>query len=235
MADPVGGPPHSHFPGSTGFTGGVSPSPEVPAPSPGAPTPLPAGRPWSPWREARRDWRWGAGVIGVLAVVGVPLGLLWWALAPRADYRITGSGPVVIGNPSEELLVADDGVFVIVVAVLGLLAGVLTWMVRRRRGVAGLLAVALGTLAGSAVAWQIGELLGPGPSKAALAHVGGRVTTSLTLGTVPALAVAPFVALLVWLVATLYSRGDSLGRPAPITDAPAAAEPVDAEREPVER
>jgi Protein of unknown function (DUF2567) len=216
-----------------GFTGGVSSSPtvppEVPAPSADGPaTPQdgpatpPAGRPWSPWQEARRDWRWAAGVVGVLAVVGVPLGVLWWALAPRADYKITGSGPVVIGNPSEELLIADDGIFVIIVAGLGLLAGVLTWLFRRHRGVAGLLAVAFGTLAGSAVAWRIGELLGPPPSRAALRHVGGRVTTSLTLGMLPALAVGPFVALLVWLVATLYSRGEGLGRPAPVTDAPGA-------------
>lgn len=206
--------------------------PEVPAPGPGAPASPPAGVPWSPWREARRDWRWAAGLIGVLAVVGVPLGVLWWALAPRADYRITASGPAVIGNPSEELLMADDGIFVLIVAGLGLIAGVLTWLVRRRRGLGGLAGVALGTLAGSAVAWRIGELLGPPPSRAALAHVGARVTTSLTLGSLPALAVAPFFAVLVWLVATLYSRGDGLGRPAPLTDAPAEARPAVGEPEP---
>jgi hypothetical protein len=169
----------------------------------------------------------------VLAVAGVPLGVLWWALAPRADYRITGSGPVPIGNPSEELLIADDGVFVFVVAGLGLIAGVLTWLVRRRRGVAGLVGVALGTLAGSAVAWRIGELLGPRPSKAALAHVGGRVTTGLSLGMLPALAVGPFLALLVWLVATLYSRGAGLGRATPAVEG--RPEPVAPAPEPAER
>lgn len=227
--------PHGDLPGTTGFTGGVSSSPfvrpAVPAPSPGAP----AGRPWSPWREVRHDWRWAAAVFGVLTVVGVPLGVLWWALAPRADYRITSSGPVVIGNPSEELLIADDGVFVFIALGLGLLAGVLTWLFRRRRGVAALLGVALGTLAGSAVAWQVGELLGPGPSKAELAKVGARVTTSLTLGALPALAVAPFAALLVWLVGTLYAKGDGLGRPTPATDAAAVAEPVEQQPEPAER
>lgn len=228
-------PPHSQFPGSTGFTGEVSSSPTVPAPGPGASAAPPAGRPWSPWREARGDWRVATALVGVLAVVGVPLGVLWWALAPRADYRITGSGPVAIGNPSEELLVADDGVFVLVVAGFGLLAGVLTWLVRRQRGLASLLAVAVGTLAGSAVAWQVGEALGPGPTRAALTHVGGRVTTSLTLDMHPALAVGPFFALLVWLVATLYSKGDGLGRPAPATDASAPADPVEEEREPAQR
>jgi hypothetical protein len=150
-----------------------------------------------------------------LAVLGIALGVLWWALAPRADYRITSGGPVAIGNPSEELLIADDGVFVLIVAGLGLIAGIATWLVRRRRGVAWLLGVALGTLASSAVAWQVGELLGPGPSRAALGHVGGRVTTSLTLGMWPALAVGPFVAVLVWLVGALYARTDGLGRSGP--------------------
>jgi hypothetical protein len=189
----------------------------------------PAGRPWSPWREARHDAGWGGAVLGVLAVVGVPLGVLWWLLAPRAHYRITHDGPVPIGNPSDELLFADDGIFVLIVAGLGLVAGVATWLVRRLRGVAGLLGVALGTLAGSAVAWQVGELLGPGPSKAALRQVGARVSTSLTLGALPALAVGPFVAMLVWLVATLYARNDGLGRPAPAIARPAAPEPLEGE------
>lgn len=198
--------------------------PAVPPP-PGASA---AGAPWSPWREARRDGRWAAGVVAVLAVVGVPLGVLWWALAPRAHYRITDSGPAVIGHPSEELLIADDGIFVLIVAGLGLLAGVLTWLIRRRRGVAALVGVALGTLAGSAVAWQIGQLLGPPPTRADLTHVGSLVSTGLTLGALPALAVGPFFALLVWLAATLYARGDRLGRPGPATEAaapPAAEEP----------
>jgi Protein of unknown function (DUF2567) len=184
---------------------------------PGPPQPA-AVRPWSAWAEARRDWRWFLGLLGGLAVAGVPLGVLWWALAPRADYRITSGGPVVIGNPSEELLVADDAIFVLIVALLGLAAGIVTWLVGKRRGLAALLGTTLGTLAAAAVAWQLGELLGPGPSRTALTHVGGRVTTSLTLGMLPALAVGPFVAVLVWLVGALYARTDSLARTA--TDPP---------------
>jgi hypothetical protein len=189
------------------------PTADPPGP-PGQPVP-PATRPWSAWAEARRDWRPFLGLVGGLAVAGVPLGVLWWALAPRAEYRITSGGPVAIGNPSEELLVADDAIFVLIVAALGLAAGIATWLVRRRRGPAALLGVAFGTLAGAAVAWQVGELLGPGPSRAALTHVGGRVTTSLTLGMLPALAVGPFVAVLVWLIGALYARTDGLGRPDP--------------------
>jgi hypothetical protein len=205
----------------------VSSSPTVPPENPAPAAAEPAGRPWSPWREARRDWRSFLGLVGGLAVAGVPLGVLWWALAPRADYRITGGGPVPIGNPSDELLVADDAIFVLIVAVLGIAAGVLTWLARRRRGVAVLVGVAFGTLAAAVVAWQVGELLGPGPTRAALTHVGGRVTTSLTLGALPALTVAPFFAVLVWLVAALYARTDGLGRTPPHPEPPPApAEPA---------
>jgi hypothetical protein len=179
------------------------------------PTPMPARRPWSAWAEVRADLRSAAGVVGALAVTGIPAGLLWWALAPRADFRITAEGPQPIGDPSPELLAGDDVVFAVLLAAVGLLAGVLAWsFLRRHRGVATLLAVTLGTAASAAVAWQVGELLGPGPSRAELAHVGARVTTSLHLGSLPALAVGPFFAVLAYLVAALVTRRDDLGRPA---------------------
>jgi hypothetical protein len=148
--------------------------------------PPPATRPWSPWVEARREWRWVALLVGVLAVAGVLLGLLWWGIAPRAHFTITASGPQVIGNPSDELLAADDSLYTLLVAGLGLLAGLGTWLVRRHRG--------------------------PAPTKAALARVGGQVTTALDLAAVAALAVGPFAAVLVYLLATLWNRSDDLGR-----------------------
>jgi len=162
-----------------------------------------------------------AGVVFVvLAFVGFPVGLLWWGLAPRADFRITTDGPRPIGNPAEELLAADDAIFALLLAAVGLLAGVLVWwLLRRRRGVAALLGLALGSAATAVIAWQLGQLLGPGPSHADLATVGGRVTTSLTLGSLPALAVGPFCAVLAYLIAALVSRRDDLGRPAVARDA----------------
>src|SRR4051812_3042544 len=98
-------------------------SPPVPVASP---SPA-ARRPWSAWSEVGRDLRWAAGTVAVLALAGFPLGLLWWVLAPRADFRITTDGPTAIGNPSEELLAADDAVFALLLAGVGLLAGVLAW------------------------------------------------------------------------------------------------------------
>jgi Protein of unknown function (DUF2567) len=208
-----------------GFTEGMSlPShddPVVALPPDAGPAPAsdgsavsPARRPWSAWTEMRTDLRPAALVLAVLVVTGVPVGLLWWVLAPRADFRITADGPKAIGNPPDELLAADDVIFVLLVAGVGVLAGVLAWsLLRRHRGVAMLVALALGSGAAAVIAWQLGELLGPGPSKAALSDVGARVTTSLTLHSLPALAVGPFFAVLTYLLATLFTGRDDLGRP----------------------
>jgi hypothetical protein len=173
-----------------------------------------AGPRWQGWPEIRADLRSSALLLVTLALAGVPSGVLWWLLAPRADYRITANGPAVLGSPSEELLIADDGVFVLVLAGVGLLCGAAAWWLRRRRGVATVLALAVGTGLTAVVAWQVGELLGAGPSEAQLAEVGAVLITSLTLGSLAGLAVAPFAAILAYLLGVLYVADDGLGREA---------------------
>jgi LPXTG-motif cell wall-anchored protein len=188
---------------------------------------------WRGWPEVRADLRSSARLVLVLALVGLVAGLLWWWLAPRADFRITDAGPVAIGNPPEELLVADDAVLALILLGLGLLAGAAAWFLRRRRGVATMLALAVGGSAMAAVAWQFGEFLGAGPTHAQLADVGRVVTTSLTLGSLPALALAPFGAVLAYLVPVLTCHHDDLGRtPDPASSggtvpAPDSGEPDD--------
>jgi hypothetical protein len=209
------------------FTGAVShPSPDVRAGS----------AYWRGWPEVRADLRSSAGIVLALVLAGVLAGLLWWWLAPRADFRVTDAGAVPVGGLSEELLIADDVVFAMILAGVGLLAGVSAWFLRRRRGVATVLALALGASLASVVAWQVGELLGAGPTDTELADVGARVTTSLALGSFPALALAPFTALLAYVLAVLYAPGDDLGRVEPDAGAPTSsaqaedAEPVADER-----
>jgi hypothetical protein len=203
----------------------------------GSPAAIPAHARWGGRAELRADLRAALTIAGCLLVAGLPAGLLWWGLAPRADFRITADGPVPVGQPSRELSVADDSVLVLVLVGLGVLAGGLAWALRRRRGVAVVAALALGAGAAAVVAWQLGELLGPGPTEAQLADVGRVVTTPLRLSAVPALAVAPFSAVLAYLVGVVVARGDDLGRagvrPVEPTEAvaggaPAGEESVDA-------
>jgi hypothetical protein len=182
-----------------------------------------AGSRWPGWREIRADLPSSAWLVVVLALLGPPTGVLWWLLAPRADYRITADGPVVLGQPSEELLVADDAVLVLVLAGVGLVCGGGAWWLRRRRGVATVLALAAGCTLTALGAWQMGELLGAGPSEAELAEVGNVVTTSLSFSSLPGLAAAPFAAVLAYLVAVLYVAEDSLNR-SEVVPAPAGTE-----------
>jgi hypothetical protein len=172
----------------------------------------PAAAYWRGWPEIRADLRASAGLVLLLATAGLLAGLLWWWLAPRADFRVTDAGLVAVGNPSNELFAADDSVFTLVLAAFGLVSGAAAWFLRRRRGVAIVLALAVGGLLMSAVAWQLGELLGAAPSEAELADVGTVVTTALRLGSLPALAVAPFTALVAYLVGVISVRGDDLDR-----------------------
>ena len=197
------------------FTGGVSSSPADGPADPDEPgrAPVPAAHAyWRGWPEIRADLRSSARIVLVLALAGLLAGLLWWWLAPRADFRVTDAGPVVIGKPAEELLVADDAVFALIVGAFGLVAGAAAWFLRRRRGVATVIALAVGASLMAVVAWQLGELLGAGPTEAQLADVGNVVTTRLSLGSLPALALAPFAALLAYLVPVLTVHRDDLGR-----------------------
>jgi hypothetical protein len=209
-------------------------------PGPGS---VPPAALWRGWPEVRADLRSSVRLVSALTLAGVPAGLLWWALAPRADFRVTGDGPVVIGMPSQELLVAGDVVYTLVLAGLGLIAGAAAWRWRRRRGVATVVALALGAVAASLVAWQVGELLGSGPTEAELAAVGGQLTSALRLAALPALAVAPFTAVLAYVVGVLAARGDDLGReplvagPGAVPEAPAtwaAGDPVNPDLDLVE-
>lgn len=212
-------------PGPTGLTEDVdaAPAPAAPGPPPVRPARWGAGTPWDGGAELRADLRVSLLLAGVLWLTGIAAGLLWWALAPRATFEVTGDGPVPVGRPSTELLVADDGVYTLVLAGLGLVAGLVAWRLRRRRGVATVLGLAAGTLLASLVAWQLGELLGAGPSEAELTAVGARVITPLQLGSPAALAVAPFLAVLVYVVATLLTAAEDLDRPDPAPGAPSAA------------
>jgi hypothetical protein len=207
----------------------VSPSPAADPTHDGDPDQSAANAYWRGWPEVRADLRSSAGLVVVLALAGLIAGLLWWWLAPRADFRITGDGPVALGDPSEELLVADDAVLALILTGFGLAAGAAAWFLRRRRGVATVLALAVGGSAMAAVAWQLGELLGGGPTQAQLSDVGTVVTTSLTLGSIPALALAPFAALLAYLVPVLTVHRDDLGRtpdPEPAAAPLPAGEPL---------
>ncbi|MEU7778494.1 DUF2567 domain-containing protein [Micromonospora sp. SD19] len=113
--------------------------------------------------EPRRPLRAVATVVGAvlaLAALGVPLGLLWAALAPDTPVLKTAEG-AIYAEPQPEQPIAADGWFSLLGLAFGLLVALAVWVVlRRRRGPVGLVAAVLGTLVAAPVAWQVGRRIG---------------------------------------------------------------------------
>lgn len=119
------------------------------------PAPGPATR-----AVVRADLRPALGVLGTVALLGVPLGLLWAWLAPpefvaRSPLAPTPGGVLPFIGQSEHRF-DDMATFLL----LGLAAGVLTgaglWLYRRRRGPLIVLAAVLGSLVAAWLALRIG-------------------------------------------------------------------------------
>ncbi|SCX50321.1 Protein of unknown function [Klenkia marina] len=172
--------------------------------------------------------RFASLTVVALGVLGFGAGLLWVWLAPRAQFTVTSAdgGLEVVGGGlvDPELFMADDGVYVLLMAGLGLIAGLAVWSRSARRGVVALVGLALGMVVASVSAMQLGSLLGRPPSDEQLSTVGAVVTTALDLNMLAALAVGPFVAVLVQVVAAVVAGRDDLGRPG--TDLVPVAEPA---------
>ncbi len=105
-------------------------------------------------------WLWA---LGLPVLGGAVLGPVWWLLAPTAPVQVALSGEtLLVSAPSSpELYAAQDGTM----ALLGVVAGVVTGVAvaaraRERPLILTLLAVA-GAALGSAVALAIGVWLGP--------------------------------------------------------------------------
>ncbi|MFD6683720.1 DUF2567 domain-containing protein [Micromonospora parva] len=113
--------------------------------------------------EPRRPLRTLATVVGAvlaLAALGIPLGLLWAALAPDTPVLKTAEG-AIYAEPQPEQPIAADGWFSLLGLAFGLLVALALWVVlRRRRGPVGLVAAVLGTLVAAPVAWQVGRRIG---------------------------------------------------------------------------
>src|SRR6478752_6614460 len=69
-----------------------------------------------PW-VVRRDVYIGGWVVAALALVGVPLGLIWQAVSPRSAGLVLQSGAII---PDEtEALIGTDGWFALLTGVVG--------------------------------------------------------------------------------------------------------------------
>ncbi|GCB50188.1 hypothetical protein SNL152K_7531 [Streptomyces sp. NL15-2K] len=147
-----------------------------------------------------------AAVITVaVALGGVLLGVLWWWLAPHVPLVgdvVDRNWVVYLKDTEGEQAVGVDGTFTLLAAAFGVLSAFVVFLLRRRGGVPLVVALTLGGLLGSLLAWRLGVWLGPAQDVVAHAKdVGKGVTFSapLQLGAKGALLVWSLAALVVHL------------------------------------
>lgn len=153
------------------------------------------------------DLRAGGAVVGVLAVLGVLAGAVWGLASPHSLGYVARPG-VVIPNETEQFIGAD-GRFVLITAIIGLIAGALCWSWRARRGPLLALGLAVGGFVSAILTALVGHLVAGGHASGA---VNARLTLPVTLHARGLLALEAGLALLVYLAGTLISGPDDLGR-----------------------
>ncbi|WP_371659270.1 hypothetical protein [Streptomyces sp. NBC_00280] len=149
----------------------------------------------------KTELREAAVVTVVVALGGVLLGLLWWWLAP--DVPLVGDivanrWEVYIKDSEGEQAIGVDGTFTLLALALGAVSALGAFLVRRRGGVPLVVALTVGGLLGSVLAWRLGVWLGPAQDVIAHAKDVGRGVTFLA-----PMKLGAKGALLVWSVAAL--------------------------------
>jgi hypothetical protein len=155
-------------------------------------------------------------------VLGIPAGLIWAAVAPRALLEEVSKGVAQVMNAETSAFIAGDAWFCIVCGVAGLLSGVVGYLllVRRRGSGYGALAATgliLGGLAAALIAQWIGQHSGSSGYQQNLADAatGTRFSASLSLGSKSALAFWP---MLTAIIITLIESGRRGPAPQPVRE-----------------
>lgn len=153
----------------------------------------------------KTELREAAVVTVAVTVAGVLLGVLWWWLAPHVPLVgsvVDDSWVVYLKDSEGEQAIGVDGTFTLLALASGALSGVAVFLWRRRGGVPLVVALGVGGLLASLVAWRLGVWLGPADDVIAHAKaVGEGVTFSapLKLGAKGALLAWPLAGLVVHL------------------------------------
>lgn len=104
--------------------------------------------------------RIGVAATLVIAVLGVPAGLLWTTVAPRTTFVIAG-GKALLGDPESQTLIAADGWFAVLTASAGVLCAVVAYILAGRLREIGLIAaLGVGGAAAGLIAWWVGSMIG---------------------------------------------------------------------------
>lgn len=136
------------------------------------------------------------------ALAGVPGGLIWAAIAPRAHVVVTGRGAATVANPETSAFIAADGWFCVAGLAGGLLCGSAYLLAVRKRGALTAAALIIGCCGASLLAWWIGHILGLSGYHTDLmtSHPGAVLAAPLTVRAHSALGSWPFGAALAVVV-----------------------------------
>jgi hypothetical protein len=102
--------------------------------------------------------------------------VLWWWLAPHVPL-VADDSAVYLKDTEGEQAIGVDGTFTLLALAFGAVSAVVVFLVRRRGGVPLVVALAVGGVLGSLLAWRIGIWLGPTQNVVAHAKAVGKGVT----------------------------------------------------------
>lgn len=114
--------------------------------------------------RARRDAATVVAVVVASVLLGSPFGLIWAAVAPHLTVTVTDQGPQAPDLESTKAFIGADGSYAVVMAVAGVLCGLLAWRFARRSGPWTVLALVAGGVLAALIAASVG--LRPGSQHA---------------------------------------------------------------------
>lgn len=153
----------------------------------------------------KTELREAAVITVAVALGGVLLGLLWWWLAPHVPLvgdQVDKNWVVYLKDSEGEQAIGVDGTFTLLGLAFGVVSAVVVFLLRRRGGVPVVVALGLGALLGSVLAWRLGVWLGPESDVLAHAKAVGKgvaFSAPLKLSAKGALLAWPLGALVVHL------------------------------------
>lgn len=164
----------------------------------------------------RADLRPALALLCGVALIGIPLGLVWSWLAPAQRVRAYGGGRL-FPLPVESYHRFDDlVVFLLIGFGAGALTGLAAWLLRARRGPVVLVATVAGSLLASWLAARVGlAVAGAQYPVATNPAVGAIFAQSPRLESAWTLLAQPLAAALIYGTASAWNGMDDLGRDTP--------------------